>query len=165
MLIYAAFPKDERLSVRAANPSPNGSWLNPHGIKSRIKIQSLFWTRRADLAVFLRDKERPEAGLGSTVMVVWSPGAAGMVDRLLCVERRQRCCQQGVYRCSGGAWKGHRRLTGPQTGTACWSCSSRMSALPVGGGTPTAVCGAAISPLALLCVWGCSVTSVMSDSL
>ena len=66
-------------------------------------------------------------------MVVWSPGAAGMVDCLLCVERRQRCCQQGVYRCNGAAWRGHRRPTGPQTGIASWSPSSGTPALPVGG--------------------------------
>lgn len=118
MLIHVPFPKDKRLSVRVANPSQNGSWLNPHGIKSRIKIQSLFWTRRADLAVFLRDKERPKAGLGSVVTAVQSRGATGLVDCLLSVERRQSRCHHGVYRCNRGAWSGHRRLKGPQSGNS-----------------------------------------------
>lgn len=94
------------LSVRAANPSPKGSWLNPHGIKPRIKIQSLLWTSRAAFTVFLRDKERPKAGWGSVVAAVWSRGATGLMDCLLCLES----LSAWVYRLNRRAWRGHRMI-------------------------------------------------------
>lgn len=43
----------------------------------------------------------------------WSGGVAVLVGSLLRVERGQRPCLRGFYRCNWGAWTGMQEAKGP----------------------------------------------------